>query len=600
MDDFLWWRDGVIYQVYLRSFADGNGDGLGDLPGLISHLDYLADLGVDAIWLSPIQPSPDKDFGYDVSDYCQVDPRYGSLADFDRLVAEAHQRGIHIILDMVMNHTSDQHEWFKESRSSRNNPKRDWYIWRPPSGSPHLLRKWRHQPPSGSPHFLRKWGESKKRVPTFEGRKDASSRTDVQKWGERKREQSKRRAPNNWQAAFGGKAWEYDKITGQYYLHLFTKEQPDVNWRNPEVRQAQLDVFRFWLERGVDGFRLDVFNAYFKHPDLPDNPPKFGVRGFDRQHHIYDMDQPDMLPLLKELRLLLDAYPERYAVGETYLVTPQKAFSYCGPDKLQAAFSFDFTTFRSTLAEALQLYLWDPNWIMQKIRLREEVCNQAGIWPTTVMSNHDLPRAASRYARGEDDAQAKIAMALLLTLRGTPFMYYGEEIGMRDIHLQRSGILDPAGKPYWPIYKGRDGCRSPMQWDDSSYAGFSTAKPWLLVNPDYNHRNVLAQQANLDSLFHFTKKLLSLRREYPALQHGDFIPLEARPGTLAYLRTTQEQSVLVAINITGRTVKSGQASRRNTPPDGKWEMLFSSNRDATSATSRLSPYEVRLLLRTGE
>ncbi len=255
----------------------------------------------------PSIPSPDKDFGYDVSDYCAVDPRFGTLADFDRLVAEAHRRGIHVILDMVMNHTSDQHAWFKESRSSRDNPKRDWYIWQ------------------GS-------------------------------------------VPNNWQASFGGKAWEYDPATGQYYLHLFTREQPDVNWRNPEVRKAQLDVFRFWMERGVDGFRLDVFNAYFKHPDLPDNPPKFGLRGFDRQHHIYDMDQPEMMPFLNELRLLLDSYPERYAVGETYLATPQKTVSYCGPDKLHAAFSFDFTTSDSELAEAFQIYPWNPAWILQKIR----------------------------------------------------------------------------------------------------------------------------------------------------------------------------------------------------------------------------------------
>ena len=285
MDDFLWWRDGVIYQIYPRSFADSNGDGLGDLAGIISRIDHLSDLGIDAIWLSPFYPTPDKDFGYDISDYLEVDPRFGSLADFDRLVMEAHQRGIRVILDLVLNHTSDQHAWFRESRSSRDNPKRDWYIWRD--------------------------------------------------------------RPNNWQASFGGQAWEFDPRTGQYYLHLFTKEQPDVNWRNPEVRKAQLDVFRFWMERGVDGFRLDVFNAYFKHPDLPDNPPKFGLRGFDRQRHIYDMDQPEMMPFLNEMRLLLDSYPERYAVGETYIATSQKTVSYCGPDKLHAAFSFDFTSHES-------------------------------------------------------------------------------------------------------------------------------------------------------------------------------------------------------------------------------------------------------------
>jgi alpha-glucosidase len=520
MNTYLWWRDGVIYQIYPRSFADSNGDGLGDLPGIISRLDYLSDLGIDALWLSPIYPSPDKDFGYDVSDYCNIDPRYGTLADFDRLVAEAHARGLHLIMDMVLNHTSDQHGWFQESRSCRDNPKRDWYIWRD--------------------------------------------------------------QPNNWQASFGGKAWEYDQRTGQYYLHLFTKEQPDVNWRNPAVRQAQLNAFRFWMERGVDGFRLDVFNAYFKHPDLPDNPPKFGLRGFDRQKHIYDIDQPEMLPLLNELRALLNSYPERYSVGETYLVTLQKTVSYCGPDKLHAAFSFDFTSNELS-------FPWNPGWIKGQIARREQTFNAAGIWPTTVMSNHDLPRAASRYSKGEGDAQARIAMALLLTLRGTSFMYYGEEIGMRDIALRRSEILDPPGRKYWPIYKGRDACRSPMQWDNGKNAGFSAAKPWLPVHPDYLQRNVAAQAADPDSLFHFTKKLLSLRKTSPALQRGDYNPLESPPDTLAYLRRMPEQSILVAVNFKSRLANI-------VLPQGKWHMLFSSDMNETGAANALTPYEVRLLL----
>ena len=527
MADFLWWQDGVIYQIYPRSFADANGDGLGDLAGIIEHLDYLTDLGIDAIWLSPIYPSPDIDFGYDVSDHCKIDPRFGTLADFDRLVADAHRRGIRVILDMVMNHTSDQSEWFKQSRSSRDNPKRDWYIWRDD--------------------------------------------------------------PNNWQASFGGKAWEYDDISGQYYLHLFAKEQPDVNWRNPEVRKTQLDVFRFWLERGVDGFRLDVFNAYFKHPDLPDNPSKFGLRGFDRQQHINDMDQPEMAPLLNELRLLLDSYSDRYAVGETYQATPEKITSYCAADKLHAAFSFDFTSFNSMIAEAFQLYPWNPAWILQKIREREQVFNAAGIWPTTVLSNHDLPRAASRYTRRESDSLPRIAMALLLTLRGTPFMYYGEEIGMRDIHLGRSEIMDPPGKRFWPIYKGRDGCRSPMQWNNGLYSGFSKVKPWLPVNPDYFRRNVASQKADPDSLFNFTRKLLSLRKNYPALRRGDFKALETTPGSLAYLRVLKEQVVLVAINFKGRPVSLAT-------PQGTWHDLLDSA-SPTIAATQLRPYEIRMLVR---
>ncbi len=518
MKDFLWWRDGVIYQIYPRSFADSNSDGLGDLKGITDRLDYLADLGIDAIWLSPFYPTPDKDFGYDVSDYTNVDPRFGSLADFDRLVAAAHQRGIRIVLDLVLNHTSDQHPWFKESRSSLKNPKRDWYIWRD--------------------------------------------------------------HPNNWQASFGGKAWEFDNLTGQYYLHLFTKEQPDVNWRNPEVRQAQLDVFRFWLGKGVDGFRLDVFNAYFKHPELPDNPPKFGLRGFDRQRHIYDIDQPEMMPFLHEMRTLLDSFPERYAVGETYFATPQKTVSYCGPDRLHAAFSFDFTSHDLS-------YPWNPHWVMEQVIKREENLNAASVWPTTVMSNHDLPRAASRYSHGEDDTQSFFAMALLLTLRGTPFIYYGEEIGMRDIHIKRREILDPPGKKYWPIYKGRDGCRAPMQWDNTAFAGFSPQTPWLPVHPDFTTRNVRIQQADSKSLFNFTKKLLALRKEVPALCRGDFYPLDSAPGVLAYLRRTKEQSVLVAMNFNGRKVTFS-------PPDGKWKVVLS-NSDGSSGA--LAAHEIKIEIR---
>jgi len=519
MNDYLWWRDGVIYQIYPRSFADSNGDGLGDLAGITARLDYLAHLGVDAIWLSPFYPSPDKDFGYDISNYQDVDPRFGTLADFDRLVVEAHRRGIHLVLDLVLNHTSDQHPWFQESRASRTGPKRDWYIWRD--------------------------------------------------------------QPNNWQACFGGKAWEFDPLTGQYYLHLFTREQPDVNCRNPEVRKAQLEVFRFWMERGADGFRLDVFNAYFKHQDLPDNPQKFGLRGFDRQRHIFDIDQPEMFPFLKEMRFLLDSYPERYAIGETFFATPEKTVSYCGAEKLHGAFSFDFTS----MGMFLPRYPWNPGWLLDKVIQRERIFQAAGIWPTTVLSNHDLPRAASRYNRGNDDSQAFLAMALLLTLRGTPFIYYGEEIGMRDIHLHRDEILDPPGRKYWPLYKGRDGCRSPMQWDDSQYAGFSTARPWLPLHPDYIHRNVAAQQANPDSLFHLTRTILGLRKKTPALQSGDFIPVHSPSGMLTYLRQGENQSVLMLLNFTGRALEVRC-------PDGASQLLLSSGKGTPGV---LNPHEIQIL-----
>ncbi|MEJ5223058.1 MAG: alpha-amylase family glycosyl hydrolase [Anaerolineales bacterium] len=524
MDDWLWWRDGVIYQIYPRSFFDTNGDGLGDLPGITAKLDDLAALGVDALWLSPFYPTPDADFGYDIADHTAVDPRFGTLADFDHLLAQAHARGMRIILDMVMNHTSDQHPWFLESRASRDNPKRDWYIWRD--------------------------------------------------------------QPNNWQAAFGGPAWTFDPHTRQYYLHSFTPWQPDINWRNPQAYAAQMDVFRFWLARGVDGFRLDVFNAYYKDAQYRSNPPKFGLRAFDRQQHLYDMDQPEMIPMLNDLRRLLDSYPERYAVGETYLATPQKVIGYCGPDKLHAAFSFDFTD------QALS-YPWSPTYIRKRIEARETLFNAAGVWPTTVLSNHDLPRAASRYCHGEDDRMAKIAMAVLLTLRGTPFLYQGEEIGMRDIALKRSEILDPPGKKYWPIYKGRDGCRSPMQWDSSPQAGFTTGTPWLPVHPNYPVRNLSAQRADPHSLYHFTRRLLSLRREHAALRRGSLHFLDAPSAILAYLRQTDDETVLVALNFSAR-------SARLPLPHGlptRWRALLSTEKreETASAPLTLQPFEACVL-----
>jgi len=536
MDDFLWWRDGVIYQIYPRSYADSNDDGLGDLPGITARLDYLADLGIDAIWLSPIYPTPDKDFGYDVSDHSAVDPRFGTLADFDRLVAEAHKRGIRVILDLVLNHTSDQHPWFRESRASRENPKRDWHIWRDPKPSPCK-------------------GEDRVGV---------------------------NRPPNNWQSVFGGRAWTYDKTTGQYYYHMFLPEQPDVNWRNPEVREAQLDVVRFWLERGVDGFRLDVFNAYFKDAQLRNNPPKFGLRAFDRQHHANDCDQPEMIPLLNELRTMLDSYDERYAVGETFLGTPQKAASYCGPDLLHTAFSFDFTLRR-----------FDPRQFLDAIRQWEGALGTKA-WPNYTLSNHDTPRNATRYTHGEDDARAKVALALLLTLRGTPFLYYGEEIGMRDISLRRNEILDPPGRRYWPIYKGRDGCRSPMQWDDSPNAGFCppVVQPWLPVHPNYRTRNVAAQREDPASMLNFTRRLIALRRENPALRRGTFVPLtcESRHA-LAYLRHSPEQTVLVALNFANRPIRVAC----DLPlPAANWHLLLSTARDNLPRLE-LTPYEVCIL-----
>ncbi len=485
---WLWWRDGVVYQVYPRSFQDSNGDGLGDLPGITSRLDYFQELGVSAIWLSPFYPSPDKDFGYDIADHCAVDPRYGTMHDFDDLVRQFHGRGIRLILDLVLNHTSDQHPWFRESQSSCQNPRRDWYIWR--------------------------------------------------------------KKPNNWVSYFGGKAWKYDPLTGEYFLHLFTQDQPDLNWRNPEVRQAQLDVVRFWLERGVDGFRLDVFNTYFKDAHLRDNPARFGIQTVLTQVQKYSLDQPEMIPLLAEFRSILDAYPERYAVGETEHANAQKAASYCGSDRLHAAFSFELVGFGGLGVR------WKPAWVVKRFQERERAFSQAGLWPTTVTGNHDVKRPATRFSRSEDDAVAKLAMFLLLTLRGTPFIYYGDEIGMRDLVLRKDQVMDPVGKAYWPFMKGRDGCRSPMQWDDSPQAGFSNEQPWLMIHPNYGRRNVAALRQYPGSILNLTKTLIALRKQVPGLLQGSLVFSEiGLPQALVYLREIPGERILCLCNFYKQPLK---------------------------------------------
>ena len=345
----IWWRNGVIYQVYPRSFADSNHDGIGDLNGILEKLDYVKDLGADAIWLSPIFPSPNIDFGYDISDYQSIDPLFGSMQVFNQLVSEAHSRGIRIILDLVLNHSSDQHPWFQESRSSRDNPYRDWYIWQDAK-------------PGNTP-------------------------------------------PNNWRSWFGGGGWEYDSITGQYYYHGFYKEQPDLNWRKPQMRRAMLDVFSFWLDHGVDGFRLDVFNQYFKDSAFRDNPHKLGLRMFDQQKHIYDTNQPEMIPLLQEIRRLTDQYDERYIIGETFFSTLETAASYCVPGLLHGTFQFGLISRR-----------WNPGVYLKNIQQWEKVLSPES-WPSQVMNNHDTQRSASRFGQGEDDERLKVAAALLLTLR---------------------------------------------------------------------------------------------------------------------------------------------------------------------------------------
>jgi alpha-glucosidase len=519
--NFLWWRDGIIYQIYPRSNADSNDDGIGDLPGIISKLDYLQDLGVDAIWLSPIYPSPDVDFGYDVADYTAIDPKFGTMKDFEQLIKEAKKRDIHIILDLVLNHTSDQHPWFIESRKSKDNPYHDWYLWEDPK-------------PDGNP-------------------------------------------PNNWMAVFGGSAWEYVRELDQYYYHMFYKEQPDVNWRHPEVRQAMLDVFRFWLKKGVDGFRLDVFNEYFKDAELRDNPPKIGIRAFDQQEHIYDVSQPEMYPLLNEIRGIVDKFKETYAVGETFLASPTQTATYCGDDKLHAAFNFEFARNR-----------WHPTrFLNSTLKWYSALSEEA--WPNNFLSNHDMPRTATRYCFGEDDRRAKVAAAMLLTLKGTPFMYYGEEIGMRDIPIRRKAdVKDPIGKTFWPLHKGRDGCRAPMQWNSEIHAGFSQSEPWLPVNADFPTRNVIHQNSDPYSMLNFVKQVIAIRKAEPALQRGDFYPLLESPRfILAYLRELDSEKIAVVLNFSSRTLTFNL-------PEGRFNSLMNAGKKVEGSLA-LMPYAVEIL-----
>jgi len=512
-----WWRDGIIYQIYPRSFQDSNGDGIGDLPGITQRLDYLKDLGIDGIWLSPINPSPDVDFGYDVSDYQNVDPKFGTLADFDLLLQEAHHRDIHIILDLVLNHTSDQHPWFQESLKSKNNPFHDWYLWRDPA-------------PDGD-------------------------------------------YPNNWLSIFGGSGWEYNSALNQYYYHSFCAEQPDLNFRNPEVRQAVLNIFRFWLERGVDGFRLDVFNAYFKHRELRDNPRRKGVhfRPYDRFEHVNDTSQPEMFPLLQEIRKLVNHYPDRYVVGETFLADTVQARMYIASDLLHAG--FDYAYARSP---------WNAAAFGNAIAYWDALHAQKD-WPNYFLNNHDTPRSATRYVTGEDDARLKLLACLHLTVRGTPYLYYGEEIGMRDPRYKRPEIQDPVGKRKWLSVQGRDGCRSPMQWDASANAGFSSATPWLRVNPNFLTRNVQAQAQDPESLLQCYRALIKLRKETPALHSGslDLLPLE-NESVLVYTRSSAAQTALVALNFSNRPQQiSLPIAAGGTPA---WRLLFSS-----AGTDQMAP-----------
>jgi len=487
-DERRWWESGVVYQIYPRSFQDSNGDGIGDLAGIETRLDHVARLGVDAIWLSPIYPSPMADFGYDVADYCDIHPIFGDLASFDRLLAAIHARGLRLLLDFVPNHSSDRHPWFIESRSSRDNPKRDWYIWRDPA-------------PGGGP-------------------------------------------PNNWISDFGGSAWEWDGATGQYYLHAFLKQQPDLNWRNPELRAAMMDVLRFWLDRGVDGFRIDVLWHIVKAEGLPDNPvnPDWapGRTERDRLIQLHSTDQPEAHAISAEFRALADSYSartgrERVLIGEIFLPNERHARWYGPPERPQVHLPFNFQLIENA---------WDAAVLRRLIADYEASLPPHG-WPNWVIGSHDAPRIAARVG----EAQARVAAMLLLTLRGTPTLYQGDELGIGEVPIPPERIRDPQDLRQPGIGIGRDRSRTPMPWDSSPFAGFSTVEPWLPLNPDWPRRNVAAEERDPASMLTLYRMLLALRRSHAALSIGDFALVDAAPDVLAYERRHGAERLRVALNL---------------------------------------------------
>lgn len=480
-----WWQKGIVYQVYPRSFMDSNGDGVGDLQGIIERLDYIADLGVDAIWISPFYPSPMADFGYDVADYCDVDPLFGDLATFDRLVAEAHKRGIKLIVDYVPNHTSNKHQWFLESKRGKTNAKKDWYIWRDAK-------------PDGS-------------------------------------------LPNNWGSMFGGAAWTWDEERQQYYFHQFAPEQPDLNWRNPEVKAAMFDVLRFWMKRGVDGFRMDVVYMIWKHPDMPDHPFIEGAKGrnendiIGRQQSLYNYNQPGVHDVMREMRAVLDEFGA-IAIAEVWLDLKTRIEYY---KTFEMPFNFDFIGDN-------ERYQWSADFFRTTVE-RMEAALPANAWPNYVLGSHDMPRLASRYG---SNLRARLAAMLLLTLRGTPTLYNGDEIGMVNGEITEEEVVDPQGKVLGLAYS-RDVCRTPMQWDSSAYAGFSTNKTWLPVNKDYQQRNVAAQVKEDKSILSLYRKLIAYRKAHASLHSGTYQSIDAPAGVYAYKREADGETHLIALNFTG-------------------------------------------------
>ena len=510
-----WWKSAVLYQVYPRSFQDSNGDGIGDLLGITARLPYLAEFGVDALWLSPVFASPMADFGYDVSDYTAIDPLFGTMADFDALLHEAHARGLKVLLDFVPNHTSDQHPWFSESRASRNSAKRDWYIWR--DGAP-----------GGGP-------------------------------------------PNNWLSEFGGSAWAFDAKSGQYYYYAFLAAQPDLNWRNAQVRAAMHEVIRFWLGRGVDGFRVDVIWHLIKDAAFRDNPPNPDFRAGDplhrRQLPLYSADQPELHNLIRELRGVIDEFPERLLIGEIYLPL-DRLVTYYGHELAGVHLPFNFSLLETP---------WNARAVARLID-RYESLLPTGVWPNWVLGNHDRPRVASRIGQ----AQARVAAMLLLTLRGTPTLYYGDEIELPQVPIPADRLHDPFERNVPGLGLGRDGCRTPMQWDASPFAAFSSSPPWLPLSEDVASRNVANQRGDPGSLYSLYRRLVGLRRKHPALATGTCRPVPAEGDVLAFIRERNGARFFVALNF-----GLGPAAAM-LPPDLHGTIVISahSNRDGEAVRGR--------------
>ena len=493
-----WWRGAVIYQIYPRSFMDTDGNGVGDLPGIVDKLDYIASLGVDAIWISPFFKSPMADFGYDIADYRDVDPLFGTLSDFDRLLAKAHGLGIKVMIDQVLSHCSVDHEWFKESRESRDNPKADWYVWADAK-------------PDGTP-------------------------------------------PNNWMSLFGGVAWRWEPRRGQYYLHNFLSSQPDLNFHNPEVQAATLDNVKFWLDKGVDGLRLDAINFCFHDLQLRDNPPKpedkrVG-RGFSPdnpyafQYHKYNNTQPENLVFLQDLRALMDKYPGATTLGEISSEDSLATMAeYVNDSRLHMGYSFELLTDEFT-----------ASYIRDTVENLES--KMVDGWPCWAISNHDVQRAVTRWGgAAPDDAFAKQLVALVCSLRGSVCLYQGEELGLAEADVPYDALQDPYGKTFWPNFKGRDGCRTPMPWDDTAQAGFTTGQPWLPIADSHRTHTVAMQDANPASTLNATRTFLRWRKSLPALQFGDITFLEAPEPVLAFTRGIAAQRLLVVFNLSSQAVR---------------------------------------------